>query len=220
MDVRGFDARQVFKRRARENHLPVRVDFEDHVTADFRHDAIETLTLVLPPPRLFDIGDIAADRNDTQGTIGRFEGCRHTVERMPDAIGKAQAKVASPLLARFDPRAIGIVEGVSIVRVQPIEEPALLQGLAENLIEGAGDEPGKARVRGEQVPLVVKFENQVRRIRSERCAAELGIAQPDGLLGGLLSKPSKFVDELRSAFLLVAVQWVPSRWKTSQSAPT
>lgn len=49
---------------------------------------------------------------------------------------------------------------------------------------------------------------------------ELGIAQLDSLLGRRLSKPVEFVDELGSVFLLVAAQRVPSRWKTSQSAPT
>ena len=132
----------------------------------------------------------------------------------------AQAKATSPFLAGFDPLAIGLVERPSIVPVQPIEEPALLQGLAENFIERTGDERGKARVRSEQMLLVVEFENQIRRIRSERNAAELGIAQLDGLLIRHLSKSVEFVDELRSVFLLVAPQRVPSRWETSQCLPT
>jgi len=175
---------------------------------------------VLLSPRQLDIRHIATDRNDAQGTIGRLEGRRHTVERMPGAIGIAQAKMTFLFLARFDSLAIGLVKRPSIIGVKQIEEPALLQGLAENFIEGATDERGKARVRSEQTPLVIEFENQIRRIRSQRSAAELGIAQLDGLIGRRLSKSVEFVDELRSVFLLVAPQRVPSRWKTSQSAPT
>ncbi len=132
----------------------------------------------------------------------------------------AQAKTIFLFLARFDPLAIDLVNRPSIIGVKQIEEPALLQGLAENFIEGTRDERGKARVRSEQTLMVIEFENQIRRIRSKRSPAELGIAQIDGLIGRRLSKSVEFVDELRSVFLLVAPQQVTSRWKTSQSAPT
>jgi hypothetical protein len=104
--------------------------------------------------------------------------------------------------------------------VQRIENPTLLEGFLENFAKGARAERGAAGAHVEQAPPVVEFKDQIRRMRGERSAAGLGIALPSGLLGELPSKFDEFVDELRSGFLLVASQRVPSRWKASQSAPT
>ena len=100
------------------------------------------------------------------------------------------------------------------------EDPTLVQGVPENFVEGTGAKRETAGAQREQTPPVVEFENQIRRIPGECTAADHGIAQFSGLLGDLLSKFAEFVDELRSGFLLVASQRVPSRWKTSQSAST
>ena len=100
------------------------------------------------------------------------------------------------------------------------EDPTLVQGVPENFVEGAGTERETAGAQREQTPPVVEFENQIRRIPGECTAADLGIAQFSGLLGDLLLKFAEFVDELRSAFLLVAAQRVSSRRATSQSPPT
>jgi hypothetical protein len=139
---------------------------------------------------------------------------------MPRVVGHAKPKATSSLLARIDPLAKGLEKRPSIFRVQRFEDPALFQGFLENFAKGAGAERGAAGAHKEQTPPVVEFKNQVRRICGERSAAGLGIALLSGLLGDLLSKFDEFVDELRSSFLLVASQRVPSRWKTSQSAPT
>jgi hypothetical protein len=101
-----------------------------------------------------------------------------------------------------------------------IEDPTLVQGVPEYFVEGAGAERETAGAQSEQTPPVVEIENQIRRIPGECTAADLGIAQFSGLLGDLLSKFAEFVDELRLGFLLVSAQRVPSRWKTSRSAPT
>jgi hypothetical protein len=101
-----------------------------------------------------------------------------------------------------------------------VEDPTLVQGIPDNFVEGARSERETAGAQSEQTPPFVEFENQIRRIPGEYTAADLGIAQFSGLLGDLLSKFAEFVDELRSGFLLVAAQRVPSQWKTSRSAPT
>jgi hypothetical protein len=204
---------QGFDRRADKYQLTVRIGLQDHVAAEIGYESVEALTFLLA-------SHIATDENDAQRAIDLLEGRRHTFEPMPRVIGKAQAKTTSRLLVRFDRLAKGLEKRPSIFRVQQIEGPALFQGLLENFAERAGAERGAARVHEEQTPPVVEFENQIRRIRGERSAADLGIAQCSGLLGDLLPKPAEFVDELRPVFLLVAAQRVSSRWETSQSAPT
>jgi hypothetical protein len=100
------------------------------------------------------------------------------------------------------------------------EDSALVQGVPENFVEGVGAERETTGTQREQTPPTVEFENQIRRIPGERTEADIGIAKLSGLLGDLLSQFAEFVDELRSTFLLVAAQRIPSRWETSQSAPT
>jgi hypothetical protein len=211
---------QGFDRRADKYQLTIRIGLQDHVAAEIGYESVEALTFLLASTRPHDIRHIATDENDAQRATDLLEGRRHTFEPMPRVVGKAQAKATSRLLVRFDRLAKGLEKRPSIFRVQQIEGPALFQGLLENFAERAGAERGAARVHKEQTPPVVEFENQIRRIRGERSAAGLGIAQCSGLLGDLLPKPAEFVDELRPVFLLVAAQRVPSRWETSQSAPT
>jgi len=104
--------------------------------------------------------------------------------------------------------------------VQRLQNPALLNGLSQDLIEGAGDERGTVRAQEDQSALAVEFYNQVCRIPDQRAVAALGIAQFSGLLAELLSKLANFANELRSVFFGVFAQRVTSRWEAYQSAPT
>ena len=170
--------------------------------------------------RLHDIRHIAADRENTSGSIRPIAGRRYAFEATPGAIGIAQSKVIPRLLVRFESLAKGLEKRLSIVRVQRLQNPALLHVLSQDLIEGTRDERGTVRAHEDQSTLAVEFENQVRGIPDQRAVAALGIAQFSGLLAELLSKLTNFVYELRSVFIGVFAQRVISWWEADQSAPT
>jgi hypothetical protein len=139
---------------------------------------------------------------------------------MPRAVWHAESKTHLRFPLRLDCLAKNLENRPPVIAMEGVEDPALLQVLAENLIEAAGAERRTARAHEEQTPLSVEFENQIRRIPDERSEAKLGIAQLGGLFGEFSSKPLEFVDALRSGFLLVAAQRVPSQRETSPCALT
>lgn len=131
----------------------------------------------------------------------------------------AQPKAIAGLPVRLDALSKSLDQRFPIVWVKGLEDPALLYGLSEDLIEGRRDQRGKVRTQEDQAALVIELEDQVRRIPDQRAVAILGIAQFGGLLVELPSKPAQLLDEFRSVLFPVPAQRLTSWWKASQSAP-
>ncbi len=138
---------------------------------------------------------------------------------MPRAVGNATPEANPHLAPRSHAPAKGLPDRGTILRMDGIENSALVQGISEQLADRPGDQRSTASTRREQSPPNVELEDQIRRLRAERTAAGLEIAQPGGLLGDLLPEPAELVDEFGPCFRLVAAQRATSRWSASRSAP-